>query len=47
MRYTLILALSLLAGCSSTKLGAICYLPAGMVGACVIVPPDVLKGDAL
>ena len=45
MRNIVILLAALLAGCSSTKLGAMCYLPAGMAGACVIVPAQVLTGE--
>lgn len=43
MRPVIFTAALLLAGCSGTKLGAMCYLPAGMVGACIIVPAEVMK----
>lgn len=32
-----------LAGCSSFRLGAMCYLPAGMSGSCTIDPPGAAK----
>lgn len=42
------LACALLGGCSSFKLGAVCYLPHGMGGTCQIIPvPTAPAGSAV
>lgn len=37
-RIAILTAALLLAGCSSFRLGAVCYLPHGMGGECRIIP---------
>jgi hypothetical protein len=39
MRIALVLSIVLLSGCSSFKLGAVCYIPHGQQGACQVAPP--------
>lgn len=39
MKTIIILAAALLAGCSSFKLGGVCYIPHGQQGQCSVAPP--------
>jgi hypothetical protein len=38
-RILIIAAAIVLAGCSSFKMGAACYIPYGQVGGCTVAPP--------